>query len=54
VKVVQRHLGHATATHTLDRYAHLFTEDLEAVADLLDQSGQRGMRNPKPIRELWS
>jgi len=37
VKVVQRHLGHSTATQTLDRYAHLFTEDLEAVADHLDQ-----------------
>jgi len=37
VKVVQRHLGHATATQTLDRYAHLFTDDLEAVADRLDQ-----------------
>lgn len=37
VKVVQRHLGHSTATQTLDRYSHLFTEDLEAVADRLDQ-----------------
>lgn len=37
VKVVQRHLGHSTATQTLDRYAHLFTEDLEAVAERLDQ-----------------
>lgn len=37
VKVVQRHLGHSTATQTLDRYAHLFTEDLEAVAELLDE-----------------
>jgi integrase len=37
VKVVQRHLGHSTATQTLDRYAHLFTEDLEAVAERLDE-----------------
>ena len=36
MKVVQRHLGHSTATQTLDRYAHLFTEDLEAVAERLD------------------
>lgn len=36
VKVVQRHLGHSTMTQTLDRYAHLFTEDLEAVAERLD------------------
>lgn len=37
VKAVQRHLGHATASQTLDRYAHLFTEDLEAVADRLEE-----------------
>lgn len=35
--MVQRHLGHSTATQTLDRYAHPFTEDLEAVAERLDQ-----------------
>lgn len=28
-----RHLGHSTATQTLDRYPYVFTEDLEAVAD---------------------
>lgn len=37
VKAVQRHLGHATATQTLDRYTHLFTEDLEAVAERLEE-----------------
>ena len=36
VKAVQRHLGHATATQTLDRYTHLFPEDLEAVAERLE------------------
>lgn len=42
VKVVQRHLGHSTATQTLDRYAHLFTEDLEAVAEHLDKVSAAG------------
>ena len=32
VKVVQRLLGHKTAVLTLDRYGHLFPDDLEAVA----------------------
>ena len=36
VKAVQRHLGHAAATQTLDRYAHLFADDLEAVAKQLE------------------
>jgi integrase len=36
LKAVQRLLGHASATMTLDRYSHLFTDDLEALADRLD------------------
>ena len=36
VKAVQRMLGHSTATQTMDRYAHLFTDDLEALADRLE------------------
>jgi integrase len=36
VKVVQRLLGHKTATLTLDRYGHLFPDDLDAVADAFD------------------
>jgi integrase len=36
VKAVQRHLGHASAAMTLDRYSHLFTDDLEALADRLE------------------
>lgn len=35
VKVVQRLLGHATAAMTLDRYGHLFDDDLSKVADAL-------------------
>ncbi|PYE19261.1 site-specific recombinase XerD [Williamsia limnetica] len=36
VKAVQRMLGHAKASMTLDTYADLFDDDLEAVADALD------------------
>ena len=36
VKAVQRMLGHAKASMTLDVYANLFDDDLEAVADRLD------------------
>ena len=36
VKAVQRMLGHANASMTLDVYADLFDEDLDGVADRLD------------------
>lgn len=35
IKVVQRLLGHASAAMTLDRYGHLYNDDLTAVADAL-------------------
>lgn len=38
VKVVQRMLGHASAAMTLDTYAGLFDEDLDAVAERLDEA----------------
>jgi integrase len=37
VKAVQRMLGHASAAMTLDVYADLFDEDLDAVAVALDR-----------------
>jgi integrase len=37
VKAVQRMLGHASAKVTLDTYAGLFEDDLEALADRLDE-----------------
>lgn len=37
MKAVQRMLGHSTASQTLDRYSHLFTSDLEALAERLDE-----------------
>jgi len=38
VKAVQRMLGHASAAMTLDVYAGLFGDDLDAVADRLDEA----------------
>jgi integrase len=41
VKAVQRLLGHASAAMTLDVYAGLFDDDLDAVADRLDRDAAR-------------
>jgi integrase len=41
VKAVQKMLGHASAAMTLDVYADLFDDDLEAVATALDQARTR-------------
>ena len=38
VKAVQKLLGHASAAMTLDIYADLFDDDLEAVATALDHA----------------
>jgi Phage integrase family len=46
VKVVQRLLGHKTATLTLDRYGHLFPDDLDAVADAFDSARTPCGRRP--------
>ena len=37
-KAVQRMLGHAKASMTLDIYADLFDEDFDGVADRLDSA----------------
>ncbi|HEX5561760.1 MAG TPA: tyrosine-type recombinase/integrase [Nocardioidaceae bacterium] len=41
VKAVQGMLGHASAAMTLDVYAGLFGDDLDAVADRLDEAAAR-------------
>ncbi|WP_207782380.1 tyrosine-type recombinase/integrase [Phytoactinopolyspora limicola] len=41
VKALQRMLGHAKASMTLDVYADLFDEDLEALAERLDSIARR-------------
>lgn len=41
VKAVQRMLGHASAAMTLDVYADLFDDDLDAVAVALDEAREK-------------
>ncbi|MGZ5328341.1 MAG: hypothetical protein ACXWFU_08265, partial [Actinomycetota bacterium] len=36
VKTVQQQLGHASATLTLDRYGHLYGDELEALSSALE------------------
>jgi integrase len=40
VKVVQRMLGHKSATLPLDLYGHLFPDRLDVVADAMDAAAQ--------------
>jgi integrase len=47
VKLVQQQLGHRTATLTLDRYAHPFPDDLDALSGALD-----GLRARTPADSL--
>lgn len=55
VKVVQKLLGHKTAVLTLDRYGHLFPDDLDAVADAFEAAAAatayrlRTGHAPKPV-----
>ncbi|KXF85745.1 hypothetical protein D092_15600 [Rhodococcus ruber Chol-4] len=42
IKAVQRMLGHSSAALTLDRYGHLFDDDLGLVADRLHQLARPG------------
>ena len=47
VKAIQRMLGHASAAMTLDIYADLFDDDLNAVSDRLDEAYQRSVVGKK-------
>lgn len=49
VKAVQRMLGHSSAAMTLDVYADLFDDDLNAVADALDHAVSQ-----KNVVKMWS
>jgi hypothetical protein len=40
IKVVQKLLGHKSAVLTLDRYGHLFPDDLDAVAAAFDAAAE--------------
>ncbi len=44
VKAVQRMLGHASASMTLDTYADLFDDDLDGVANALDEARSAAVR----------
>ena len=48
-KVVQRMLGHASAAMTLDTYADLFEDDLDAVAKLLSERAAQ-----ESVGDLWA
>lgn len=48
VKVVQRMIGHASAAMTLDVYADLLDDDLNAVADRLDENVGKMWANGSP------
>jgi integrase len=55
IKGVQSMLGHASAAMTLDRYGHLFGDELDAVADRMDAARADWMRtegDAAPIRRL--
>lgn len=45
IKVVQRMLGHKTATLTFDRYGHLYDDDLDAVATALDKAARKASKS---------
>ena len=49
VKAVQRMLGHASAAMTLDIYADLFDDDLEAVATALHEA-----RSRENVAKMWA
>lgn len=54
VKVVQRMLGHASATLTLDVYSDLFEDDLVVVAEALESArevalGDHGVEHKNPV-----
>ena len=49
MKAVQRMLGNVSAAMTLDVYTDLFDEDLETVADRLDEGLTRSN-----VAQLWA
>jgi integrase len=49
LKAVQKMLGHASAAMTLDIYADLFDDDLEAVATALDEARAR-----ESVGKMWA
>jgi integrase len=57
VKVLQSLLGHKTATLTLDRYGHLFPDDLGRIADAFDAATEPTadwLRTGRPLKAVRS
>ena len=57
VKVLQTLLGHKTATLTLDRYGHLFPDDLGRIADAFDRAAETtadDLRTAEPLEAVPS
>jgi integrase len=50
VKALQRMLAHASAAMTLDVYAGLFSDDLDAVVERLDEAFRQ--RNAESVRTI--
>ena len=46
VKAVQAQLGHASATVTLDRYGHLFPDELQRLAERLQEAYGDAVTDP--------
>ncbi|MDQ3784492.1 MAG: site-specific integrase, partial [Actinomycetota bacterium] len=46
VKAIQRHLGHSSPVVTLNTYSHLFPEELDRLANRLDETRARGLAAP--------
>jgi integrase len=51
INVVQRRLGHKSAVLTLDKYGHLFPDDLDAVAAAFDTAAD-GLRTAKRLKPV--
>jgi integrase len=49
IKAIQKMLGHASAAMTLEIYADLFDDDLEAVATALDEARAR-----ESVGKMWA
>jgi integrase len=56
VKAVQSQLGHRSATMTLDRYGHLWPDELDTLSDALDavaaRSAADSVRTLEPVGEV--
>ncbi|MFD9664623.1 tyrosine-type recombinase/integrase [Rhodococcus sp. NPDC059968] len=52
IKVVQRMLGHKTATLTLDRYGHLFDDELDGLATRLDAGRSAALAPARPALDV--